>query len=125
MARTRSSTERVEIPWTLGQARGQAPASWMTAVSGERIRDKIAASKRKGMWMGGLPPLGYNVKDRKLVVDEREAETVRHIYRRYAALGSILALKDELDRDGTAARRGSTNTAAAAGRSRSPAGRST
>ena len=49
--------------------------------------------------MGGLPPLGYDSADRKLVVNDREAETVRHIYRRYAVLGSVLALKDELDRD--------------------------
>ena len=75
-------------------------AQFEREVTGERIRDKIAASKKKGMWMGGLPPLGYDVKDRKLVVNEREAETVRHIFRRYAALGSVLALKEELDRDG-------------------------
>jgi DNA invertase Pin-like site-specific DNA recombinase len=75
-------------------------AQFEREVTGERIRDKIAASKKKGMWMGGLPALGYDVKDRKLVVNQREAETVRHIYRRYAALGSVLALKDELDRDG-------------------------
>ncbi len=74
-------------------------AQFEREVTGERIRDKIAASKKKGLWMGGLPPLGYDVKDRKLVVSEREAETVRHIYRRYAALGSVLALKEELDRD--------------------------
>jgi DNA invertase Pin-like site-specific DNA recombinase len=75
-------------------------AQFEREVTGERIRDKIAASKKKGMWMGGLPPLGYDVKDRKLVVNRREAETVRHIYRRYAALGSVRSLKDELDRDG-------------------------
>ena len=75
-------------------------AQFEREVTGERIRDKIAASKKKGMWMGGLPPLGYDVKDRKLVVNEREAETVRHIYRRYAVLGSVLALKEELDGDG-------------------------
>jgi len=75
-------------------------AQFEREVTGERIRDKIAASKEKGMWMGGLPPLGYDVKDRKLVVNKREAETVRHIYRRYAALGSVLALKEELDSDG-------------------------
>ena len=75
-------------------------AQFEREVTGERIRDKIAASKKKGIWMGGLPPLGYDVKDRKLVVNEREAATVRHIYRRYAVLGSVLALKDELDRDG-------------------------
>ena len=75
-------------------------AQFEREVTGERIRDKIAASKKKGMWMGGLPPLGYDVKDRKLVVNRREAETVRDIYRRYAALGSVWALKAELDRDG-------------------------
>jgi len=75
-------------------------AQFEREVTGERIRDKIAASKKKGMWMGGLPSLGYDVSDRKLVVNEVEAETVRHIYRRYAALGSVWALKDELDRDG-------------------------
>jgi site-specific DNA recombinase len=73
-------------------------AQFEREVTGERIRDKIAASKKKGMWMGGLPPLGYDVKDRKLVINEREAATVRHIYRRYAELGSVLALKEDLDR---------------------------
>jgi len=75
-------------------------AQFEREVTGERIRDKIAASKKRGMWMGGLPPLGYEVKDRKLVMNEAEAERVRHIFRRYAALGSVLALKTELDRDG-------------------------
>jgi DNA invertase Pin-like site-specific DNA recombinase len=51
-------------------------AQFEREVTGERIRDKIAASKKKGMWMGGYPPLGYDVKDRKLVVNETEAETV-------------------------------------------------
>src|SRR5262249_24364709 len=53
-------------------------AQFEREVTGERIRDKIAASKKKGMWMGGLPPLGYDVKGRKLVINTREAETVRH-----------------------------------------------
>jgi len=75
-------------------------AQFEREVTGERIRDKIAASKKKGMWMGGLPPLGYDVADRKLVVNDAEAGTVRHIYRRYTALGSVWALKDEIDRDG-------------------------
>ena len=73
-------------------------AQFEREVTSERIRDKIAASKKKGMWMGGLPPLGYDVDDRKLVVNPVEAKTVRHIHRRYAALGSVLALQDELDR---------------------------
>jgi DNA invertase Pin-like site-specific DNA recombinase len=80
-------------------------AQFEREVTGERIRDKIAASKKKGMWMGGLPSLGYDVDDRKLVVNEAEAETVRHIYRCYAELGSVRALKDELDRDGIVSKR--------------------
>jgi len=75
-------------------------AQFEREVTGERIRDKIAASKKKGLWMGGLPPLGYDVRDRKLVVNEREAETVRHIFRRYAALGSVRLLKRDLDAEG-------------------------
>jgi DNA invertase Pin-like site-specific DNA recombinase len=54
---------------------------------GERIRDKFAASRRKGMWRGGTIPLGYEVKDHKLIVNEAEAETVRLTFRRYLALG--------------------------------------
>ena len=57
-------------------------AQFEREVTGERIRDKIAASKRKGMWMGGNPPLGYGVKNKKLVVNEAEAETVRYIFPR-------------------------------------------
>src|SRR3954468_13527743 len=72
-------------------------AQFEREVTGERIRDKIAASKKKGMWMGGNPPLGYTVRDRKLIIVENEAETVRHIFRRYAALGSVWLLQQELD----------------------------
>src|SRR5829696_4397315 len=75
-------------------------AQFEREVTGERIRDKIAALKRKGMWMGGVPPLGYAVRDRKLIVVEQEAETVRHIFRRYAALGSVRLLKEELEAQG-------------------------
>ena len=57
-------------------------AQFEREVTGERIRDKIAASKRKGMWMGGTVPLGYEVRDRKLVVDETDAGTVRLIFQR-------------------------------------------
>ena len=57
-------------------------AQFEREVTGERIRDKIAASKKKGLWMGGLPSLGYEVKDRKLIVVEQEAERVRSIFRR-------------------------------------------
>ncbi len=72
-------------------------AQFEREVTGERIRDKIAASKQKGMWMGGYPPLGYDVADRKLVINAAEAETVRHIFQRYAVLKSVRALKEELD----------------------------
>ena len=75
-------------------------AQFEREVIGERIRDKIAASKRKGMWMGGVPPLGYRVQDRKLVIIDSEAELVRSIFRRYAELGSVRLLKEELDAGG-------------------------
>jgi site-specific DNA recombinase len=75
-------------------------AQFEREVTGERIRDKIAASKRKGMWMGGVPPLGYAVRERKLVVVPEEAETVRHIFGRYAALGSVRLLRLELEAHG-------------------------
>src|SRR6266481_6115490 len=64
-------------------------AQFEREVTGERIRDKIAASKRKGMWMGGMPPLGYQVRDHKLVIVPGEADMVRSIFRRYLELGSV------------------------------------
>jgi DNA invertase Pin-like site-specific DNA recombinase len=67
-------------------------AQFEREVTGERIRDKIAASKRKGMWMGGTPPLGYDIKDRQLTVNEADADTVRLIYRRYLELACVRAL---------------------------------
>ncbi|MGO9454930.1 MAG: recombinase family protein [Candidatus Binataceae bacterium] len=75
-------------------------AQFEREVTGERIRDKIAASKRKGMWMGGLVPLGYDVIDRCLVVNQSEAETVRGIFRRYLELGSVRLLMEDLNRRG-------------------------
>jgi DNA invertase Pin-like site-specific DNA recombinase len=80
-------------------------AQFEREVTGERIRDKIAASKKKGMWMGGYPPLGYDVKDRKLIVNETEAETVRTIFRRYQDLGSVRLLKEHLDQAGIVSKR--------------------
>ncbi len=71
-------------------------AQFEREVTGERIRDKIAASKKKGIWMGGVVPLGYRVEARKLRVDEAEAETVRLIFRRYLELGSLPALQRDL-----------------------------
>ena len=63
-------------------------AQFEREVIGERIRDKFAASRKKGMWMGGFVPLGYDVKDRKLVVNEAEAATVRMIFERFIKIGS-------------------------------------
>ena len=80
-------------------------AQFEREVTGERIRDKIAASKKKGMWMGGYPPLGYDVKDRKLVVNAAEAETARSIFRRYQQLGSVRMLKEHLDQAGIVSKR--------------------
>ena len=80
-------------------------AQFEREVTGERIRDKIAASKKKGMWMGGYPPLGYDVKDRRLVVNEAEAETVRYIFRRYQELRSVRLLKEHLDAAGIVSKR--------------------
>ena len=75
-------------------------AQFEREVTGERIRDKIAASKRKGIWMGGPVPLGYDVENRRLVVNETDADLVRHIYWRYLQLGSVIKLADELNRQG-------------------------
>ena len=75
-------------------------AQFEREVTGERIRDKIAASKKRGLWMGGNVPLGYDIDDKKLVVNEAEAETVRSIYRRYAELGSVRSLEEVLEQDG-------------------------
>ncbi len=75
-------------------------AQFEREVTGERIRDKIAASKRKGIWMGGCPSIGYDVCDRRLVINQAEAATVRQIYQRYLKTGSVPKLKKALDRDG-------------------------
>lgn len=75
-------------------------AQFEREVTSERIRDKVAASKRKGMWMGGPVPLGYRVESRKLVIDELEAETVRSVFRRYLEVGSVGLLADELASSG-------------------------
>ena len=80
-------------------------AQFEREVTGERIRDKIALSKAKGMWMGGVPPLGYSAKDHTLIIDEAEAETVRSIFRRYLALGSVHVLSAELQAQGVRSKR--------------------
>ena len=75
-------------------------AQFEREVIGERVRDKIAASKRRGIWVGGPVPLGYASISKKLVVVPEDAETVRAIFARYVALGSIGPLAEDLDRSG-------------------------
>src|SRR5438128_35539 len=75
-------------------------AQFEREVTGERIRDKIAASKQKGMWMGGIVPLGYDASERSLAVNPAEAETVRCIFALYRELGCVRRVKEEADRLG-------------------------
>ena len=75
-------------------------AQFEREVTGERIRDKIAASKKKGMWMGGIVPLGYDARDRSLAINPAEAETVRTLFRLYLELGTVRRLKEAADRLG-------------------------
>jgi len=81
-------------------------AQFEREVTAERIRDKIRASRAKGMWMGGTVPLGYEVKDRKLVVHKAEAATVRTIFERFVEIGSATVLARELRREGIRTKRG-------------------
>ena len=81
-------------------------AQFEREVTGERIRDKFAASRAKGMWMGGFVPMGYDVVDRKLVINEAEAATVRHMFQRFVELGSATLLTRELVAKGTLNKRG-------------------
>jgi DNA invertase Pin-like site-specific DNA recombinase len=74
-------------------------AQFEREVTGERIRDKIAASKKKGLWMGGVVPLGYRGENRALHVVEEHAALVRQIFRRYLELGAVVPLKVALDRE--------------------------
>ena len=75
-------------------------AQFEREITGERIRDKIAASKRKGMWMGGVPPLGHDVENRRLVPNPQEAKLIRHIFTRFVEMGSSTKLVKELKLDG-------------------------
>ena len=70
-------------------------AQFEREVTAERIRDKIAASKKKGMWMGGVVPLGYDVEERKLVINPAEAETVRKLFRLYLKHGNARLVKEK------------------------------
>jgi DNA invertase Pin-like site-specific DNA recombinase len=75
-------------------------AQFEREVTGERIRDKFAASKKKGMWMGGSPPLGYVINDRQLIIEPQEAELVKKIFNLYLTCQSPLAVMQTLQQDG-------------------------
>jgi hypothetical protein len=85
-------------------------AQFEREVTGERIRDKVAASKRKGMWMGGTVPLGYDVKQRALVVNQIEAQTVRDIFETYVRLRSVSSLQQDLQRRGVVSKQWTSST---------------
>jgi len=74
-------------------------AQFECEVTGERIRDKIAASKKKGIWMGGVVPIGYRVENRALHVVDEHAAFVRDLFRRYLEIGSVVRLKEVLDEE--------------------------
>jgi hypothetical protein len=81
-------------------------AQFEREVTAERIRDKVAASRRKGIWMGGVPPYGYRVENRKLVVDEGAAEHVRWVFARFIEIGSCTVLAREVEAKGLRTSRG-------------------
>jgi site-specific DNA recombinase len=81
-------------------------AQFEREVIGERIRDKVAASRKRGIWMGGHVPLGYDVQDRKLIVNEAEAASVRRIFKRFTEIGSATVVARELSREGMRTKQG-------------------
>jgi len=83
-------------------------AQFERELSSERVRDKVAASRRKGKWTGGTVPLGYDTKDKKLVINKTEAETVRYIFKRYLDLQSFGKLVEDLDNKGIVTKRRNT-----------------
>ena len=83
-------------------------AQFERELASERIRDKFAAARKKGIWMGGMPPLGYDVKDRKLVINEPETELVRRIFTRFLRTGSALKVAQELNSAGHTTKRWTT-----------------
>ena len=85
-------------------------AQFEREVTGERIRDKVAASRQKGMWMGGTIPLGYDVRDRELVVNEAEAKIVWEIFDAYVRMGTVSAVQDDLRRRGILSKRWTSST---------------
>jgi site-specific DNA recombinase len=75
-------------------------AQFERELSSERVRDKVAASRRKGKWTGGTVPLGYDAKDKKLIINKAEAESVQYIFKRYLELQSFGKLVEDLDAKG-------------------------
>ncbi|MEQ8656640.1 MAG: recombinase family protein [Hyphomicrobiales bacterium] len=75
-------------------------AQFEREVAGERIRDKIAASKKRGMWMGGMPPLGYDIHNKQLVINQTESKTVQTLFESYVKLGTVAKLKATMDAQG-------------------------
>jgi DNA invertase Pin-like site-specific DNA recombinase len=90
-------------------------AQFEREVTAERIRDKIAQSKARGMWMGGTPPIGYRPDGRSLAIVEKDASIIRHIFNRYAELGNVRLLAMELERSGVRSPRRNTTTGRAFG----------
>src|SRR5207248_355554 len=81
-------------------------AQFEREVTGERIRDKVAASRKKGMWMGGWAPLGYDIRNRKLIINETEASNVRFMFERFACIGSVTKMIPILAAEGIKAKSG-------------------
>jgi len=97
-----SVTQQFNTTTSMGRLTLNVPLSFAQferEITGERIRDKFAASKKKGMWMGGFVPLGYDCVERRLVVNQVEAGTIRRIFRHYFRLGYVSKLKDFLDHE--------------------------
>jgi hypothetical protein len=90
-------------------------AQFEREVTGQRIRDKIAASKRKGMWMGGVVPLGYDLEDRHLVLKPAEADQVKEIYRTYIKLGCVTKLQEHLQQAGIRSKKRMSRTGRVSG----------
>jgi len=90
-------------------------AQFEREVTGERIRDKVAASKRKGMWMGGVVPVGYEVEDRQLIVNPAEAERVREIYQMYLKLGCVSKVQEYLGQTGVRSKERTSRTGRTSG----------
>jgi site-specific DNA recombinase len=90
-------------------------AQFEREVTGERIRDKVAASKRKGMWMGGVLPVGYDLRNRQVVINPAEAERVREIYRIYLKLGCVSKLREHLEQIGVRSKRRTSRTGRTSG----------